>query len=265
MEFTPQSVNPNGKQFRCEIGDLLVVNYSVEDDSPLIRLTFLQAKVADRYDRMKSPLPQWALLSQRPAIKAVNQHINIPYDILSNALFPSITSYGFFYQDLASSGWDFDFIQAQYLEPLKPIGKIIKNRSRTFYSTTYDQWTKRYSYKHDREMMDMKRSSNLLAFGYGLENCGIGSPIDLRPSHFDTNTLRITEWLASILRSEISPTSIEEWEPNEHRASLIREVLEFLPTETPLPKESLWRPNGIILVRGTPPDFELIEEIDYEY
>ncbi len=90
VKFTPNQLNNDKKTFQCELGDVLLVNYSDEAGFPLIRLSVLQIKVGKTYNSLRAPLTQWSLLSERPLIQPVKPMAQIPQDLLSNAILPSM-------------------------------------------------------------------------------------------------------------------------------------------------------------------------------
>lgn len=94
--------NYNGKIIKCEISDLLIISYSKQKSC--IKLTFLQAKYAAKRPnglyksklRFLATKNQHILLTQLPKI---NNTIEFPDNILSDAVLPSITSYGVFFHN----------------------------------------------------------------------------------------------------------------------------------------------------------------------
>lgn len=101
VEFTSSI---NGKQ-NCEISDLILVTKNTSNG--LIRATFWQAKkesqtkwplnTSDINFDFKAQFNQWELLSQRPLINGTS-NFKPPSDLLSNALSPSIGSFGVFHE-----------------------------------------------------------------------------------------------------------------------------------------------------------------------
>lgn len=104
---------------KCEISDLLIVNYSTM--CKCMKLTFLQAKCAKRdgYGFLNGEFKfildtkQYQLLRERPIMNPLNTGLNP--NILHDASSPAITSYGVFYKN--GSGMDFGFEVTDWLRP----------------------------------------------------------------------------------------------------------------------------------------------------
>lgn len=112
----------------CELCDVVFISYPANCPQ-LARITFNQVKVTNKkflsskYDdgqrhfTFKGNLEQWDLLSNRPDITPRGKAIQLPHDILSKAILPSVGSFGILYPTCA--GYNFAYFVANLLRPLK--------------------------------------------------------------------------------------------------------------------------------------------------
>ncbi|WPU66511.1 hypothetical protein [Peredibacter starrii] len=117
------------KYGKCELSDLVIISFSSKKQHP-VKITFLQAKItknsishAKRYKHKYSvDHTQWDLLHNRPSVKPTGQIKNkVPSTILSNAVYPSIGSYGFFIPESNGKDAGFSFFSSAILRPVKAI------------------------------------------------------------------------------------------------------------------------------------------------
>ncbi|AZF16291.1 hypothetical protein [Pseudomonas sp. R3-18-08] len=114
-----------GRTFpRCELCDVMIINYPVGDPSAA-RITFNQAKVTDTalrchqvFSKMapysfRANLEQWDLLSNRPYISSASRFFYPPSNLLSDALLPSVGTFGVFYP--VGTSFDFAYLVADGL------------------------------------------------------------------------------------------------------------------------------------------------------
>lgn len=143
MLETHQSYVRYGNNRRCEISDLMIVNYSTK--YKCMKLTFLQAKCAKRdgYGLTNGEFKfildtkQYKLLRERPIINPLNTGLSP--NILHDACSPAITSYGVFYKN--GGGMDFGF---EVTDWLRPTNGDMTTGSKTCYFA--DIWEIRGSY-----------------------------------------------------------------------------------------------------------------------
>lgn len=121
MLETHQTYVKYGNNRRCEISDLMIVNYSTK--YKCMKLTFLQAKCAKREgygltknNRFKFILDnkQYQLLKTRPIIDPLSS--GLARNILHDACSPAISSYGVFYLD-KNDDINFGFEVTDFLQP----------------------------------------------------------------------------------------------------------------------------------------------------
>lgn len=105
---------------KCEISDLMIVNYSTK--YKCMKLTFLQAKCAKRKGYGLTPYgfkfildnKQYQLLKNRPIINPLSS--GLAPNILHDACSPAISSYGVFYWD-RNNKINFGFEVTDFLQP----------------------------------------------------------------------------------------------------------------------------------------------------
>ena len=115
-----------------EISDLLIISYSIKRKK--IRMTFLQAKLNKKTFnkkpfRFKGDYFQYDLLSTRPSI--TDKRNIFESDVLSKALYDSVSSYGIFYKE-GRGNLNFAYSTASDLKTTKHAIKC-STKERTFY------------------------------------------------------------------------------------------------------------------------------------
>lgn len=249
VQFCPNRYNPASSSYKCELGDLLIVNYSTVGGENIVRLSVLQAKVGKKYNSLRSPLTQWSLLSERPDISAVNSTVSIPKNLLSGAPLPSIASYGFFYPN--EGNWEFDFIQAESLNPARRIHSISKSIRTLSCENNSAYFLRGNVLNSPFPLLDLHRSHDLSSFATALRQCIVGSPLwadDVRPSRWE---LTVTRWLKTVLQTVFEESQDEhEVKPGRYGVGLVQEVLGMLPEVDRYPRK-VWMPQGVIVVEGT--------------
>lgn len=105
---------------RCELGDMLFIVFSKKNDT--IRLMYMQNKKGDYPDRFKADLIQLDLLNRKPIILSYRLPKCVFGDkyILKDAILPSVTSYGIFYND--SGRYNMSYLIATKVLPENNIG-----------------------------------------------------------------------------------------------------------------------------------------------
>lgn len=110
---------------RCELADLMIVTF--RETAPVsIRLTFLQAKSERKHHSnvcgskclFNAKTHQWYLLSERPEIKGCCKDFRPPENLLSDAISPSVGSFGFFYKNNNNSDYEVYYSSADNLFPI---------------------------------------------------------------------------------------------------------------------------------------------------
>lgn len=228
---------------RCELCDVMIIHYPAGNPSAA-RVTFNQAKVTTNplecHSRASVPynfranLEQWDLLSNRPSISTATAKINLPNDLLSSALLPSVGTFGVFYPQ--GSGFDFAYFVADGLRPLKNSA----NRSGTLqWKTPLRQVRKIGHYD------EATATCCMYGFGRALELGLIGTPLQ-QILYGSSGTAEMRNWLASVL------SSLHKKHPDSELPDELLEGLE-LAREAEESK-SFWKvepstPRAVVLVR----------------
>lgn len=188
---------PTSKPARCELCDLMIVTYRTNPFR--IRLTFLQNKS----DKTIGNLPltfyadmlQWELLSEKPLVNGVSP-FNPPNNLLSEALLPSVGTFGIFYRD-TNSDYNMAYAIANVLGPLKN-GKSQKRKLK--------YRGKRGQIRNVNGYDEITSTSSLAEFGHHLARLRIGTPIDGSHVRGESQSYRsqIRNWLFDILQSRIA-------------------------------------------------------------
>lgn len=167
------------KRARCELCDLLVIAYSVEQGVSA-RMTLLQTKLSHtRHDGLGLAGPkgvdhvnfqanyeQWDLLAARPTLIPTSVFAP-PRDLLSAAAVPSIGSFGVFHRDAAAS-IGFFYASADCLAPA-----AVPSGSRGGLQTVTASTRSRSS----GGLADITYCGSLAQFGASLYRLEIGTPV----------------------------------------------------------------------------------------
>ncbi|MEW6483961.1 MAG: hypothetical protein AB1423_04885 [Pseudomonadota bacterium] len=224
---------------RCELCDVMIIHYPTGNPSAA-RITFNQAKVSNNslicdpitsvpYN-FRANLEQWDLLSNRPSIKAATAKIQLPCNLLSHALLPSIGTFGVFYPK--GSGFDFAYFVADGLSPLKNNA----TRSGTLQWGTPLGQVRKIGHYYERTA-----TCCMYTFGEALELGLIGSPLQ-QLIYGSSESVEIRNWLGSVL------SSLQKMHPD---SELPNELLDGLKLTN---EESSWtddrsKPRAVVLVR----------------
>lgn len=105
---------------QCELADLLLICYR-RGDTISVRMTWLQAKLNGKpllFPSFAFPanLEQWDLLCNRPEVRGAYRRFNPPPNLLSEAVLPSIGSFGVFYP--VGATFDRAYFSADTLKPV---------------------------------------------------------------------------------------------------------------------------------------------------
>lgn len=215
VRFSGDNINARSNA-RCELSDLMIIVCSPKSKD--VRLTYLQAK-SERtkvnpsfYSQFHANFEQWYLLSQRPLINGVGS-FNPPQDLLSNALYPSIGTFAFFYKNMYGNFETF-YASANNLKPVNNTksrqGKVELNDKSSYFSVVN-------GYK------ECISSINNYYFAYHLFNLSIGTPISSNIAKMK----EVRNWLCMNLRGKI-----ENAKTNDDRTSLAEELISILEPET---------------------------------
>ncbi|EMB4114162.1 hypothetical protein DMW62_28980 [Serratia marcescens] len=224
---------------RCELCDVMIIHYPAGNPRAA-RVTFNQAKVSSNplqcapvvfspY-KFRANLEQWDLLSNRPSISATTAKINFPADLLSNALLPSVGTFGVFYPK--GQGFDFAYFVANGLSPLK---NNYKPSGTLQWNTQLGQVRKIGHYD------EITATCCMYTFGKSLELGLIGTPLQ-QVLYGSTGTTEMRIWLGSML------SSLQEMHPDSDLPSELAEGFE-LTHEEPSRKVELSTPRAVVLVR----------------
>ena len=167
---------------RCELADVMFLTFHESLAVPP-RLTFLQFKyerLAHQIDRPGSNYVQWSLLRGRGPIRGAGK-FSPPSNLLSDALFPSIGSFGFFWRD-PSRGSDVElrYTSADLLKPSHPTPTGRKyGRLTSLDGAKCSPFVIRsLPYRGcPKAFIEVVRAGSLAEFFDGLFNAWIGSPI----------------------------------------------------------------------------------------
>lgn len=224
---------------RCELCDVMIIHYPAENPRSA-RITFNQAKVSSNSlqcapgkfvpYKFRANLEQWDLLSNRPSISATTAKINLPDDLLSNALLPSVGTFGVFYPK--DQGFDFAYFVAYGLSPLKnnyqPSGTL--------------QWTtqlgKVRTIGHDDEIT---ATCCMYTFGESLESGLKGTPLQ-QVLYGPTGATKMRIWLGNVL------SSLQDMHPDSDLPNELIETFE-LTRQEPSRIVELSTPRAVVLVR----------------
>ncbi len=176
----------NNNPHKCEISDLLLIFVSGND----IRFTFMQNK----YSRKKSDdlnitrmnSVQHYLLSERPVL--LTSTLNIPLNILQNALLPGVGSYGNFSYDSATKSYDMVYFTAKTLQKKsKGVPKYTSNSNYTYFNSMTDpNWHCCINY-----IDECVHCPNLDVFEQKYNQMKIGTPINLLNNSDESNLVTI--------------------------------------------------------------------------
>lgn len=154
-----------------ELADMMLITYSPKKD--ICKLTYLQNKVGKNANKFSGDLMQLSLLKDRPVISPAKSGAKLSKyafnpRILTDAVVPSVGSYGIFYR-LKTGEYEMSYYPADLLEPNKAIGKSIIR------SITY---TGKINCSRNFGMInDSTGVGTLSEFGDALMGLKIGTPI----------------------------------------------------------------------------------------
>lgn len=223
---------------RCELCDVMIIHYPAGNPREA-RVTFNQAKVSSNplqcapavfapY-KFRANLEQWDLLSNRPSISTTAK-INLPADLLSSALLPSVGTFGVFYPK--GKEFDFAYFVANELSPLK---NNYKPSGTLQWKTQLGQVRKIGHYD------EITATCCMYTFGQSLELGLIGTPLQQVLYH-STGSTEMRIWLGSIL------SSLQEMHPDSDLPNELVEGFE-LTREEPSRIVGPSTPRAVVLVR----------------
>lgn len=187
----------------CELSDLAIVWLR----GGKARVTFLQAKWSgkdyygcdsDGYinESFRGDSTQWYLLNKRPSIAPTHSNFRPPENLLSDAMLPSVCSYGLFYEQ-AVNRYGFLYASADVVmcpRPTRPSAKVPLDLLTTNYVSGYSG------------RIEQKWACCLSIFGSALHAGRVGTPIHDSTSISDEERQYrhdVSRWLARMLRSRI--------------------------------------------------------------
>jgi hypothetical protein len=175
-------------------------------------------------------LEQWDLLSYRPSIKAATVKIQLPCNLLSHTLLPSIGTFGAFIGK--NSVFDFAYYVANGLSALKNNA----TSSGTLQWGTPLGLVRKIGHYHE-----MTATCCMYTFGEALELGLIGSLIQ-QLIYGSSESVEMRNWLGSVI------SSLQERHPD---SELLNEMLEGLELTS---EDSSWaedssKPRAVVLVR----------------
>ncbi|MEC7643129.1 MAG: hypothetical protein VX870_06475 [Pseudomonadota bacterium] len=191
-----QSRGAGRPQPRCELCDVVIIQYP-KGNAQSARITFNQAKVTDKRHFSTPPrktapysfranLEQWDLLAHRPIISSAVKKFKPAPNLLSDALLPSVGSFGVFYP--TTTNFDFAYFVAKELLPVNNN----KSASGTLYMSCPMHSTHRIS-----GYPETTGCSCFIEFGKALEEGLIGSPI--QPMLNNNTQKQVRSWLSDLL------------------------------------------------------------------
>lgn len=159
-----------GNIVTCELADMMFVVFSSKNKT--IRLMYLQNKKGTQYDKFQADLLQLNLLRERRPITSTKLPACVfdNENILSEALLPSIASYGVFYNDSKSAKTEMAYYPACCIEPISKKGKT-KRRTVQYKGDGFSTVIKKHKFE------ETQGEKTLLGFGNALVNMQIGTPI----------------------------------------------------------------------------------------
>ena len=224
---------------RCELCDVMIIHYPAGNPREA-RVTFNQAKVSSNplqcapavfaSYKFRANLEQWDLLSNRPSISTTTAKINLPADLLSSALLPSVGTFGVFYPK--GKEFDFAYFVANELSPLK---NNYKPSGTLQWKTQLGQVRKIGHYD------EITATCCMYTFGQSLELGLIGTPLQQVLYH-STGSTEMRIWLGSIL------SSLQEMHPDSDLPNELVEGFE-LTREEPFRIVGPSTPRAVVLVR----------------
>lgn len=224
---------------RCELCDVMIIHYPAGNPKAA-RITFNQAKVTNNplicdpiasvpYN-FRANLEQWDLLSNRPSIKAATAKIQLPCNLLSHALLPSIGTFGVFYRK--GSVFDFAYFVANGLSALKNNA----TRSGTLQWGTPLGQVRKIGHYHE-----MTATCCMYTFGEALELGLIGSPLQ-QLIYGSSESVEMRNWLGNVL------SSLQEMHPDSELPNELLEGLELTSEDYSWTDDSS-KLRAVILVR----------------
>lgn len=230
---------------RCELCDVLILAYSLNGGFRG-RITFLQAKLSkDKHgnlckgwpyltdiEEFAANLEQWDLLSRRPDILPVPP-FKVRPRLLSEALLPSVGSFGVFHKNPPSS-IDFFYSSADALSvvgaPSTKQGKV----------TTSPNPRQRIT----NGLLETTFCCCLRTFGEALYNLEIGTPIEPLPATVGGNGSgpNLRSWIRNVLSFYI--------EVGERDSILARQLKELLGTQSDQDDDLPASSPSLILIRS---------------
>lgn len=170
-----------GNIVTCELADMMFIVFSSKNNS--IRLMYLQNKKGTRPDRFKADLLQLNLLKEkRPIISTkLPSCVFGNKNILSEALLPSVASYGVFYNDSTSSKIEMAYYPACNIN-------LANEKGKTKTRTVFYESAKFSSVTLNNELEENQGEKTLSGFGNALVNMQIGTPISQRDNIYHNLT-----------------------------------------------------------------------------
>lgn len=155
---------------RCELADVLFVAY----DSTQMRISFLQAKskvAANPYPVWLANAEQFVVLAQRPVIANWLGTVVWNNDVLSNAILPSVGSFGIFC-GIPGLPVEFHYVAADLLYPIT--GPSVKKFVSGSFDSRHSALPVCRSFGH---IIERTYCLDMADFGAALFSLEIGSPI----------------------------------------------------------------------------------------
>lgn len=161
---------------KCELGDMLYIVFSKK--KRLFRIMYMQNKMGKDWDDFYFDLIQFALLNHKPSIisSQLPECVFENRDILKNAILPSVTAYGIFYQ--TSESYDMSYFPTSKIYPEMEIG-ISKRRKAECDLSEVGKTIKIYDY------YESQGEKNIINFGNALYDMKIGTPFEVRDEMYD--------------------------------------------------------------------------------
>lgn len=211
---------------RCELADLMIVSFCQKPNIS-IRLTFLQAKSERKKVDFSAPtfkanLEQWDLLSRRPIIRGHGK-FDPPPNLLSDALLPSVGTFGFFYQH--NNSYQIYYSSANNLVPPKSPSQKHSKLSVQWVFPCQVPCMQRLCIKKCLMMHPKNNFAEIISapcnigFAYGLAANLIGTPIEITSGASQDSR----NWLKRVLNGLIQEAVNQDRPPN-----IARELITML-------------------------------------
>lgn len=181
-----------GKNVKRELSDMMFVIYSYSKNQ--IRITYMQNKKGTADTKFRADLCQLHLLSQRERItsRKLPDCLFGDKDMLSNAVLPSVGSYGVFYRH--NQNVEMSYYPACRIQPYKLSGTSVVRMAK-YDPHNFGKITTTHGYD------EHQGTRQISEFGDALVNMQIGTPIHSGMQAYKGIILFLSKYVSGIMQS----------------------------------------------------------------